>query len=201
MKKRWRKIKGYANLYMVSDAGEIMSVKTGKIKKQFINNSGYRIMRLHKSNVVKNVLPHRITATEFIANPDKLPYVNHKNGIKTDNRVENLEWCTPTQNSLHSYRMRRERGETWRMYPGEENFAAKITAADAMFIFESGLEPIILAHIFGITTSVVHHIRTGRSWSSVTGLNYQTWKSYQSTTKSTQNLMRSSSTATNRPRT
>lgn len=73
--------------------------KTERILKPFINIHGYVRANLQKNNKRKNYSVHRLVAIAFIENPNKLPVVNHINGIKTDNRVENLEWCTTKENN------------------------------------------------------------------------------------------------------
>ena len=95
----WRVIKDYPN-YMVSSFGRVKNVKFAKerILKQVITNDGYLRVGLYKTQKQTACSVHRLVAQSFIPNPDNLPQVNHKNEIKTDNRVENLEWCTNKYN-------------------------------------------------------------------------------------------------------
>src|SRR5574344_1341602 len=106
----WRDIKGYEGYYQVSNYGRVKSspriivrgdinqpIKT-RIRKSFIT-MGYLKLGLSKKSKTENVFVHRLVAEAFIPNPNNLPCVNHKNEDKTDNRVENLEWCTHKYNS------------------------------------------------------------------------------------------------------
>jgi hypothetical protein len=74
-------------------------IKDGKELSTF-DSRGYRTVGINK----KMYSVHRLVAKQFIPNPDNKPFVNHKNGIKSDNRVENLEWVTRSENLIHSYR-------------------------------------------------------------------------------------------------
>jgi len=108
----WKDIKGYERLYQVSNTGRIKSLAKGKIRKLQKNRYGYLMVGLYKNGISKYMTVHRIVANAFIPNSQNKPEVNHKNGIKTDNRVENLEWVTSQENVLHSFRELGRKGKS-----------------------------------------------------------------------------------------
>ena len=89
--------------YLVTDAGDIITAKTGKVRKLNPNTHGYLIFSTNVKGKIISHPVHRMVAEAFIPNPNGYTQVNHKNGIKTDNRAENLEWVTPSQNIKHAY--------------------------------------------------------------------------------------------------
>lgn len=104
-------IKGYEGRYVIRKQDlSIFALNFNKQKGNFRKMSkvlmkglGYEIVRLSKGGKAKNVSVHRIVAEAFIPNPKKLPQVNHKNGVRSDNRIKNLEWCTCSYNVQDGY--------------------------------------------------------------------------------------------------
>lgn len=90
----WRAIDGYENIYEISDSGEVRRIDTGYILKGHINPDGYHRVTLTVSGKSKIFLLHRLIAIAFIPNPYGYPCVNHKDENKSNNSINNLEWCT-----------------------------------------------------------------------------------------------------------
>lgn len=105
-KEIWKDIPNYEGMYQISNLGNVKSIYkngntkilTGGIKK------GYRQVILVKNKKRKYASVHRLVAETFIPNPNNLPQVNHKDGNKSNNNVDNLEWCTQSENQIHAYK-------------------------------------------------------------------------------------------------
>lgn len=99
-----KRIKNFED-YGITDNGKVISYKYSKprIMKTWLQKSGYENIKLSKDNKVYHFLIHRLVAQAFIDNPNNLPEVNHKNKIRNDNRVENLEWSDRKANLYDSY--------------------------------------------------------------------------------------------------
>lgn len=97
----WRKIQGYNN-YSVSNLGNVINNRTGKLLKPQKSSTGYFHVSLFLNGVVKIENTGRLVARSFIPNPQNKPCINHINCIKTDDKIENLEWVTYKENSDHA---------------------------------------------------------------------------------------------------
>lgn len=105
-KEIWKRIINFED-YEISNFGRIKSFKNGKeiIKSNRKVGDGYLQISLYKEGKYKQFLVHRIVALYFIPNPENKPEVNHKKGIKTDNRAWMLEWITKSENEKHAHKL------------------------------------------------------------------------------------------------
>ena len=157
----WRDVTGYEGVYQVSNLGRVKSFlgKSPRILKAVPHSNGYLSICLCVNKKIKGYLLHRLVAEAFISNPDNKPQVNHINGIKTDNRVENLEWATEEENTRHALSI----GLTPQ---GERRTESKLTNEQALYIRKNpeGISQQKLAKNFGVSQSTIGRIQRGESY-------------------------------------
>ena len=108
----WKDIEGYEDKYQISNLGNVMSLnyrntKIPHLLQLALGHDGYYFVTLCKGNITKQYKVHRLVAEAFIPNPENKSQVNHKNEIKTNNSVANLEWATASENINHGTRNQR----------------------------------------------------------------------------------------------
>lgn len=111
MEEVWKDIKGYEGKYQVSNLGRIksLSYRNTGISKILVPkiNKGYYEIGLYLNGIRKMFFVHRLVALTFIPNPNNLPQINHIDEDKTNNCVDNLEWCTQAYNNIYGTRLER----------------------------------------------------------------------------------------------
>lgn len=127
MREKWKDIKDYDGLYQVSNLGNVKSLgnksnhKEPIILKPTINKNGYMAVRLQKDKKVKYIFIHKLVAEAFLRKKKENLQVNHKDGNKRNNKVNNLEWCTASENIIHSFKIGLRKPTIKKVYQLDKN--------------------------------------------------------------------------------
>lgn len=139
--------------YSVSPNGYVVSHYTGRRMRSRAQNKGYQMLILRNKGKRKAMLVHRLVAMAFVPNPDDLPYVNHKDGNKSNNCASNLEWCTASENLAHAHKNRLARS------------GARLTDRQAIAmrrLMQYGMSSTQLSKLTGFSLTYLGHIKHGR---------------------------------------
>lgn len=169
MREQWREIEDYEGLYQVSTFGRVRSLKRkttkGKIVKQMFRNR-YLFADLSKNGYRKSYSVGRLVALSHIPNPLNKPWVNHIDGNTKNNHVDNLEWCTPSENMQHAF-------DTGLKKPtrGEDNPRAKLTTEKVKQIrawYATGHWRVTaLGRAFGVSHQAISDIIKRKKWKHI----------------------------------
>ena len=160
----WKDVKGFEGLYKVSNEGVLVGTPRkgtkGGIVKQYKMNHGYMEYHLYKNNELTRICVHRLLATHFIPNPDNKPCVNHIDGNRANNSLENLEWVTYKENSEHAVRTGLFN------HRGENHSGAKLTDQEVREIRDLHKHKIYkqvdIATLYGTSNATVSRIVLNR---------------------------------------
>jgi hypothetical protein len=168
----WRKIKGFASWYEVSDTGLIKThnwknLGVTKIMKPALDGGGYlRTVLKSECGKLKTVKVHRIMAAVWIKNPENKPQVNHRDGVKTNNAKGNLEWVTFEENIQHCIDNKLQTP-----FKGEEVGTSKLTEVEVLEI-RSKFSPRVytrkmLSEEYGVAPATIKDIVLRKSWKHI----------------------------------
>lgn len=158
-------IKGYEKIYEISDSGEIIHIKTQHKSFGYKDKKGYLVFDFRRRGG-KCVKVHRLVAETFIPNPLNLPQVNHKDGNKQNNCVENLEWCDNSYNQIHAFQNNLQKGNF--LHPN-----SKLKYEDVVYIknhYKKGVKNCgarTLAKKFNVTPASIFEIINGKSYKNI----------------------------------
>ncbi|HCN5579784.1 TPA: HNH endonuclease [Escherichia coli] len=165
-------IAGYEGKYSVTTDGRVYPhsrvdsrgrLQKGRWLKPVNHSDGYLYVNLRDKGALKKHYIHRLVAAAFIDNPNSLPQVNHINGIKSDNRVDNLEWVTGCQNMVHA-----SKSGLLNPISGERHYCAKLTTEQVKEIRAcKSMSQREMARMYGVSKATIAGI-----------LNYKTWVIY-----------------------
>lgn len=167
MTEQWKDIPGYEGWYQVSDQGEVKRVGkssgaiVGRVLKQKIRKLGYRGVTLSKNCQVHDFTVHKLVMLAFVGERPSGYEINHKNGISSDNRLENLEYVTPKENQFHKNHV------LGRYCAGERSGASKLNRVGVFEIYRlraEGLTIYQIAEQIKISPTQVARIARGELW-------------------------------------
>jgi len=176
----WRPVVGFESWYEVSSLGRVRRTRTGSgtrvglILRPALDKDGYAFVYLCRESTRKFHRVSRMVAAAFLGPAPIGHQVNHKNGVKIDNQVGNLEWVTRSENRLHAFATGLQTGTR-----GDQNGRSKLKEADVRVIRAARGHEMqdSLASRFGVDQSTISDIQRGKSWRHVEHLRYShTWR-------------------------
>ena len=165
----WRNVAGYEGLYKVSSFGHVMSIRDGRgtFRGRFlvpmVDRCGYCAVVRFKNGKRQRFSQHRLVMECFVGSPPNGCEINHKDGVKSNNRLVNLEYVTRSENMQHAI-------STLGCYIGENNHNAKLTDEKVVrirLLLSEGLSHRRIASLFGVNHSQITAIATGKAWKHV----------------------------------
>lgn len=152
--------------YLVGNYGSVYNKKTGRKRNPSTDKDGYFYLKLHNNGEEKFMRLNRLVALTFINNPNNLPVVNHLDGDKKNNYVENLEWTTVKENAIHSYENGLQKGAK-----GSKHSRAKFTDNQIIKVCEmlqSGVYTNLhISETTGVSVRTIQSVRSRYNWTHI----------------------------------
>lgn len=164
----WKDVVGFEGAYKVSSFGRVKSLRglKGGFLKPLKNTDGYLMVVLFSGGKRECHRIHRLVATHFIVNPDDKETVNHIDGDKENNRLDNLEWATRSEQALHMFRI------GLKSHKGENHPRRRLNNEQVLEVFNSKEAAKLLSDKYNVSRDTISSIRKGYIWSHLTGKKY-----------------------------
>lgn len=180
-KEIWLPCKGYEGCYEISSFGNLSSVDRirhtvlgkkrtpafrkikGKPKKQFLDIGGYFVAGMSDGNTVKTKKIHCLVADTFLPLIEDKLFVNHIDGNKQNNHIDNLEWCNRSENMQHAYKLGLVNNPK-----GEKAYNSVFSNSEAIFIYNTTLPVTYLADIFNVHVRTIYSVKQGVNYKTIT---------------------------------
>lgn len=178
MSEKWAPVYGYEQFYEVSNLGNVRTlprkveypdkrksyIRPAMKMKQTTNCNGYNLVSLRKDGVTKMLRVHRLVLLSFVGCDNARPFVNHKDGVKNNNSLLNLEWATRSENTKHAY----DNGLISKVrLSGEKHPQSKMSIEEVKKIrslFKQGIGPSEVSRIVNRPYSTVYSVKSGQNW-------------------------------------
>lgn len=174
MKEIWKDVPDYEGLYKASNSGLIFGVKRQRLVKPNLNRHGYYTLTLSKNNKRNTRSVHRLVATAFLGKSNLV--INHKDGVKTNNNICNLEFITIAQNNRHAHEIglhddkNKKLSEKMKQMKSEDSNCSKLTEKQVIRIREllkEGKTNISISKIYSVTASAISNIKRNKAWNKM----------------------------------
>ncbi len=164
---QWRKIKGSYGRYEISNTGLLRRSDNRKhLKRMQLKDQQYYYVDISVYGVKKRIIIHKAVMRNFVGNPTKAkPHINHIDGNRINNRLSNLEYCSPSENMAHAYRI------GLRSASGDKNGRSKITERQALSIIRSNMDAQSLAAKYNLSVKHVMAMKKGTFWPHLQKIN------------------------------
>ena len=147
-------LQGFYDCYAVSNMGNVKNLRTGKVLNPSIRPDGYKSVLLSRDGKKMSIRVHQLVAQYFLEKEDDKTDINHKNGIKHDNRAENLEWCTKKENMQHAH----DNGLMTSKYANKDILVYDYETSEHLFTFQSVKQ---CAKFLGLNPSPIFRVLKG----------------------------------------